>query len=97
MHKPRKRRSKTKRSRSRIDLMELHKNFAKSKRQRKPTRYRWIKGLFFALMAIAGFFLLGYIIAALSIPMWAKILSFTFIAVLGIIASHIVAALFRSQ
>ncbi len=97
MQKPRKRHSKTRRSRSSIDLMELHKNLAKTKRQRKPIRYRWIKGLCFALMAIVGFFLLGYIIAALSMPMWAKIMSFTFIAVLGIIASYIVAALFRSQ
>lgn len=97
MQKLRKRRPGAKRDRSRVDLMELHRSFAVTKRQRRPTRHTWIRGLFFALMATVGFFLLGYVIAALSVPPWAKLLFFSLIAVLGVISSYIVAASFGSR
>lgn len=93
--KPRKRRTKASRSRDRVDLIELHRNIVEAKRQRRSAKSTWIKGMFFALIAVLCFFLLGCLIAALSVPMWAKILLFTFTAVLGLVSSYIVTVLFH--
>jgi hypothetical protein len=51
--------------------------------------------VFFALIAAAGFFISGYLIAALSIGIWAKILILVFIAILGFVSSHFVTSLFH--
>jgi len=91
--KPRKRRTKPSRGRDIVDLMELHRDLVEARRQSRPARSTRIKGVFFALIAIVGFFLLGCLIAALSMPMWAKAALFTLIAVLALIPSYIVAAL----
>lgn len=91
--KPRKRRTKVSRSRDIVDLMELHRELVRARRHRRPARSTRIKGVFFALIAILCFFLLGCLIAALSIPMWAKAVLFTLIAALALIPSYVVAAL----
>jgi len=103
--KPRKRRSKSDRrgsvrgkstqNRYKVDLIELHRNIIGVEKQRKLDRYRWVKGLLFALIAVLGFFLLGYLIGALPVSMWAKTLLFTLVAALGIASSYLVAASFR--
>jgi protein-S-isoprenylcysteine O-methyltransferase Ste14 len=76
-----------------VDLMELHRDLVEARRQHRPARSMRIKGVLFALIAILGFFLLGCLIAALSVPMWTKAVLFTLIAVLALIPSYIVAAL----
>jgi len=95
--KPRKRSIKAGRNRYRyrVDLVELHRNIAGVKEQRRPAKSRWIRGVFFVLIAVLLFFLLGYLIAALSIPIWAKALLFTLTAILGFVSSYYVAALFH--
>jgi protein-S-isoprenylcysteine O-methyltransferase Ste14 len=91
--KPRKRRAKTSRSRDIVDLVKLHRDLVEAGRQRRPAKSTRMKGIFFALIAILGFFLLGCLIAALSAPMWMKVALFTLIAALALIPSYIVAAL----
>lgn len=93
--KPSKRRNRPGRSRYRVDLIKLHKDIVAARRQRRPAESTWIQGIFLALAAIAGFFLLGYLIAALSVPIWAKVLFFTFTAILGFVSSYFVAFLFH--
>jgi hypothetical protein len=88
-----KRRAKAGRGRGKVDLIELHRKIGEARKQRRPAKYRWIKGGLFALIAILCFFQLGYLIAALSIPIWAKVLLFALIAVLGFVSGHFVAAL----
>ena len=82
---PQRRRSKTSQSRNRIDLMKLHGSIVSVRAQRKAIRFTRTKRFFFALIAIPCFFLLGYLIAALSVPMWAKVILFTPVAVLGFV------------
>lgn len=93
--KPLKRFKKAGRGRSRADLMELHKDFAGEKRQINPDRVKWIKGTLFAFTATVTYFLMGYLIAALSIGTWAKIPILIFMAGLGIVLSHFVTASFH--
>jgi len=93
--KPLKRFRKAGRGRSRSDLMELHKNFAGEERQLSSNRVKWIRGTLFAFIATVGYFLMGYLIAALSIGTWAKIPILIFVAGLGIILSHFVTASFQ--
>jgi hypothetical protein len=100
--KPRKRHNKPDRGRSRIDLTEVHKNIVAPGRQRIPasartglTKSKWIKGVFFALIAVIGFFLMGYLIAALSIGIYAKILLLVFVGILGFVSSHFVTSAFH--
>jgi hypothetical protein len=93
--KLRKRRAKAGRSRYRIDLIELHRDIAETGRRRRPITYTRIKGGLFALAAIPVFFLLGYLISGLPVPIWAKVLLLTLVAVLGFVSSYLVAALFR--
>jgi hypothetical protein len=93
--KPLKRLRKSGRGRSRADLMELHKNPAGEKRRISPDRLKWIRGVLFVFTATVSYFLMGYLIAALSIGTWAKIPILIFIAGLGLILSHFVTASFH--
>jgi hypothetical protein len=93
--KPLKRFSRASRGRSRADLMELHKSFAGGERQLSSDRVKWIKGTLFAFTATVGYFLMGYLIAALSIGTWAKIPILIFVAGLGLVLSHFVTASFH--
>lgn len=90
--KPRKRRVKNRPSRDKIDLMELHRRIAPERRQSRSAKSRWIKVALFVIVIVA-FFLLGYLIASLSVPIWAKILLFIFIATLALMMSEIMIAL----
>ena len=93
--KPSKRRSKAGSGRYRIDLIKLHRDIAAARRQLRPAKSTWIKGMFFALAAVVGFFMLGYLIAALSVPIWVKVLFFSFTAILGFASSYFVSFLFH--
>ena len=90
--KPRKRRTKSRPTRDRIDLMDLHMRIAMERRQIRSAKSRWIKVALFVIIIVA-FFLLGYLIASLSVPIWAKILLFIFIATLALMVSEIMIAL----
>ena len=91
--KPSKQRAKARRSRNRVDLIGLHKSIVAAKRQRGLAKSGWAKSVLFALIASPAFFLLGYMIVPLLIPIWAKILLLIFTAALGFILSHFLAAL----
>lgn len=89
---------KRKRSRSvhyNIDLIKLHKSIDEIVSYNKSAKSRRSKGVIFTLLISTAFFSLGYLIAALYIPIWIKILIFSVIAVLGFILGYIVAFLFR--
>lgn len=90
--KPRKRRVKNRPSRDRIDLMDLHRRIASERRQGRSAKSTWIKVALFVIIIVA-FFLLGYLIAFLSVPIWAKVLLFIFIAILALMVSEIMIAL----
>ena len=93
--RPLKRVKKAGRGSSRADLMELHKDLAGEERQISSDRLKWIRGILFVFTATASYFLMGYLIAALSIGTWAKIPILVFIAGLGIVLSHFVTASFH--
>jgi hypothetical protein len=93
--KPLKRFRKARRGRSRADLVELHKKFVGEERQLSSDRVKWIKRTLFAFIATVGYFLMGYLIAALSIGTWAKIPILIFLAGLGFVLSHFVTASFH--
>ncbi len=86
--KPRRSR-RASRGRSRADL------FADKERQLSSDRVKWIRGTLFAFTATVAYFLMGYLIAALSIGIWAKIPVLIFLAGLGPILSHFVTASFH--
>jgi hypothetical protein len=90
----RKQTAKRKADRKRVDLIELHTQFVGLGRQRKVFRFTWIKVLLF-FIAVPGFFILGYYIAALSVSTTVKVMIAFPIAILGIILSYIVASAFR--
>jgi len=90
--KPRKRRVKNRPSRDKIDLIDLHRRIATEGRQSRSAKSRWIKVALFVIIIVA-FFLLGYLIASLSVPIWAKILLFIFIATLALMVSEIMITL----
>lgn len=93
--KPLKRFSRAGRDRSRADLMELHKKSAGEGRQLSSDRVKWIRGTLFVFIATVSYFLMGYLIAALSIGTWAKIPILVFIAGLGLVLSHFMIASFH--
>lgn len=83
-------------SRNVIDVVDIQKNFRRvQKHQQKAKARQRIKGVTFASGSIIAFLLLGYAIAALSIPAWAKVIIFIFIAILGIIPGYLVSAFFH--
>ena len=97
--KPRKRRTRIRSGQKgqygyKIDLIELHRNIVEAEKKRGPAKAIWVKGVVFTLITASGFALLGYLIAALPIPMWAKIVILGSIGTLGFVLSHFVVALF---
>lgn len=87
--KPFKRFRRASRGRSRTDL------FAGEERQLRSDRVKWIRGTLFAFMATVAYFLMGYLIAVLSIGTWVKIPILILVAGLGIVLSHFVTASFH--
>jgi hypothetical protein len=77
----------------RIDLNKVFGKAIPVKSQSRQSRYRLIRGPLFILIAAAIFFTMGYLIAAVSISLWIKILIFIFISVIGFALSYIVANL----
>ncbi len=80
--------------RKKIDLIELHRRVIETGKRRRAFNLAWIKVVVF-LIAVPGFFLLGYWIAALSVAPSMKALIAFPVAVLGIILSYVVASSFR--
>ncbi len=95
--KPLRRRNQRVKDRTRresVDLAEVHRRVVEAGTQRKTFRFTWIKVVTF-IIAIPGFFLVGYWIAALSVPTSMKALIALPVAVLGIVLSYVVSSLFR--
>ena len=95
--KPARRRNKSaknKTSRERVDLIQLHKQVVGIGKRHRTSRLVWIKVPLF-LIAVPGFFIVGYWIAALSVSTPIKIIIAFPVAILGIILSYIVASAFR--
>ena len=90
--KPRKRHNRNRPTRDRVDLVDLHRRIASEERQRGSAKPIWLR-VVLLIIAIAAFFLLGYLIAALAVPIWAKIFIFVFVAVLALIMSCVMTAL----
>ena len=82
-------------SRDVIDIMDIHRNISKSHKYSKDTKTKRIIGLVLAFISIGIFFFFGYLVAGLSMPIWAKTLIFVMIAVLGLIPGYIAAMLLR--
>ncbi|HGJ66403.1 TPA: hypothetical protein ENS27_13655 [bacterium] len=82
-------------SRNTIDVIEIHRNFKNVQKSRRKYRFQKFRGIFFAVISISAFFMLGYAIAALSLPIWAKIMIFILIAFLGLIPGYLVSTLFH--
>ena len=66
--------------------MDLHRRVATDRRQRHSTKPKWLKAVAL-IIAIAAFFMIGYLIAALSIPIWAKVLLCSFVAIVALVMS----------
>jgi cobalamin biosynthesis protein CobD/CbiB len=82
-------------SRNVIDIIGIKKNIAKTYRNQRELKNNRLKGLIVAFASIAIFFLLGYAVAALYIPIWAKVLLLVLIAFAGLVPGYIVAAIFH--
>jgi len=87
--------STKKSSRNTIDVIDIHRNFQNVQKSRRRYRFQKFKGMVFAIISISAFFMLGYAIAALSLPIWAKIILFVLIAFLGLIPGYLVSTLFH--
>ena len=95
--RPQKRRNLRKRnrvSRNKVDLMKLRTRSVDEGEPRSASKATWIGAASF-LIAVPGFFVLGCCIGALPVSGWVKILITIPLAVLGLVLSYIVAALFR--
>jgi len=82
-------------SRNVVDIIDIHKSISRKYAPSKDTRNRRIAGLILAFASIGIFFFLGYTIAGLYIPIWAKSIIFAMLAVLGLIPGYIAALLLR--
>lgn len=82
-------------SRNVVDIIDIHKSMSKKQIINKEIRNRRISGLIFVFVSIGIFFFLGYAIAGLNIPIWAKSIIFVMLAVLGLIPGYIAALLLR--
>ena len=82
-------------SRNVIDIIDIKKNIVKIHRNQRELKNNRLQGLIVAFASIAIFFLLGYAVAALYIPIWAKLLIFVLIALIGIVPGYIVAVIFH--
>jgi cobalamin biosynthesis protein CobD/CbiB len=81
-------------SRNVVDIIDIKKNIVKIHRNQREFKKNRLKGLIVAFASIAIFFLLGYAVAALYIPIWAKVLLLVLIAFVGLVPGYIVAVIF---
>lgn len=82
-------------SRNVVDIIDIQKNITKTHRYRRKARRNKLIGLALVLVCILIFFISGYAIASLSIPMFLKVLIFALIALVGLVPGYIVAIMFR--
>jgi len=82
-------------SRNVVDIIDIKRDITKTHKNIKAVKNSRIIGLIIALACIVIFFLSGYAIAALSIPMFAKVLIFALIALVGLVPGYIVAVMFH--
>ena len=86
--------AENKASRKKVDLIQLHRQVVGIGKRHKTLRLVWIKIPLFVI-AIPGFFVIGYWIAALSVSVTIKAIIAFPVAILGIILSYITASAFR--
>lgn len=82
-------------SRNVVDIIDIKKNIVKIHRNQREFKKNRLKGLIVAFASIAIFFLLGYAVAALYIPIWVKVLLLVLIAFVGLVPGYIVAVIFH--
>jgi ABC-type glycerol-3-phosphate transport system permease component len=82
-------------SRNVVDIIDIQRNIVKTHKYSRAVKKSRIIGLILAFACIVIFFLSGYAIAALSIPMFAKVLIFALIALVGLVPGYIVAVMFH--
>jgi cobalamin biosynthesis protein CobD/CbiB len=82
-------------SRNVIDIIDIKKNIIKSHQDQREFKKNRLKGLIVAFVSIVIFFLLGYAVAALYIPIWVKVLLLVLIAFVGLVPGYIVAVVFH--
>ena len=82
-------------SRNVIDVIDIQRNFKGSQKRPRKSKLHNARRLIFTFGSITAFFILGYTIAALSVPIWAKVILFIFIAILGVVPGYMVSALFH--
>ena len=82
-------------SRNVIDIIDIKKNIVKSHQNQREFKKNRLKGLFVAFASIVIFFMLGYAVAALYIPIWVKVLLLVLIAFIGLVPGYIVAVVFH--
>lgn len=82
-------------SRNVIDVIDIQRSFKNIQKSHHRSKTNVIKGAILAVGSVFAFIMLGYAIAALSIPLWAKVMIFVFIALIGFIPGYLVSALFH--
>ena len=82
-------------SRNVVDIIDIKRNIVKTNKYGRTVKKSRIIGLIIAFACIVIFFLSGYAIAGLSIPMFAKVLIFALIALVGLVPGYIVAVMFH--
>jgi hypothetical protein len=82
-------------SRNVIDVIDIQRNFKGSQKRPRKSIFHNARRMIFTLGSITAFFVLGYAIASLSVPIWAKVILFIFIAILGVVPGYMVSALFH--
>ena len=82
-------------SRNVVDIIDIQRDIVKTHKYSRAVKKSRIIGLILAFACIVIFFLSGYAIAALSIPMFAKALIFALISLVGLVLGYIVAVMFH--
>jgi len=82
-------------SRNVIDVIDIQRSFINVQKSHHRSKSNVIKGAIFPVGSVLAFVMLGYAIAALSIPIWAKVTIFVFIALIGFIPGYLVSTLFH--
>ncbi|MDQ1328965.1 MAG: hypothetical protein QG641_2251 [Candidatus Poribacteria bacterium] len=82
-------------SRNVVDIINIQRDIVKTHNYSRAVKKSRIIGLILVFACIVIFFLSGYAIAALSIPMFAKVLIFALIALVGLVPGYIVAVMFH--
>ena len=82
-------------SRNVVDIIDIKRDIVKTYKYSRTVKKSRIIGLIIAFACIVIFFLSGYAIAGLSIPMFAKVLLFALIALVGLVPGYIVAVMFH--